>query len=100
VQMRLITQLVTESTLLASAGGALGIAVARWAIGTIVRSAAIPRAHGIALDARAPAFTAAPSLLTGIAGWRRAELCGLDASQPLKRSGAGAGSILWSLRSG
>jgi putative ABC transport system permease protein len=63
---RLITQLVTESTLLASAGGALGIAVARWGIGTIVRSAAIPRAHGITLDARVLAFTAALSILTAI----------------------------------
>jgi len=65
-RMRLITQLVTESTLLASAGGALGIAVSRWGIGAIVRSAAIPRAHGITLDARVLAFTAVLSILTGI----------------------------------
>jgi predicted permease len=65
-RMRLITLLVTEGTLLASAGGALGIAVSRWGIGAIVRSAAIPRAHGIMLDARVLAFTAALSILTGI----------------------------------
>ena len=65
-RMRLMTQLVTESLLLASAGGALGIAIARWGIGAIVRSAAIPRAHGITLDSRVLAFTAALSLLTGI----------------------------------
>jgi predicted permease len=65
-RMRLMTQLVTESALLASAGGALGIAIARWGIGAIVRSAAIPRAHGITLDSRVLAFTAALSLLTGI----------------------------------
>jgi len=65
-RMRLMTQLVTESTLLASAGGVLGLAVAHWAIAAIVRSAAIPRAHGITLDARVLAFTAALSILTGI----------------------------------
>ena len=62
---RLITQLVTESALLASAGGLLGLAAAHWAMGAIVRTAAIPRAHGIALDVGVLAFTAALSILTG-----------------------------------
>jgi predicted permease len=65
-RMRLITQLVTESVLLASAGGLLGLAVAHWAITTIVRTAAIPRRYGIALDMHVLAFTAILSILTGI----------------------------------
>jgi putative ABC transport system permease protein len=101
-RMRLITQLVTESTLLASAGGALGIAVARWAIGTIVRSAAIPRAHGIALDARALAFTAALSLLTGIVFGLVPALASssLDLNCALKETGGmmEASAFRWRLR--
>ena len=65
-RMRLITQLVTESILLASVGGLLGLAVAHWAISAIVRTAAIPRRHGIALDVHVLAFTAVLSILTGI----------------------------------
>jgi putative ABC transport system permease protein len=65
-RMRLMTQLVTESVLLASAGGLLGLAVAHWAISAIVRTAAIPRRHGIALDVHVLAFTAILSILTGI----------------------------------
>ncbi|HUI80590.1 MAG TPA: ABC transporter permease [Bryobacteraceae bacterium] len=66
---RLIRQLLTESTLLALAGGAVGLAVASWARQVLWSlrppqlTAAIFR---IDLDARVLAFTFAISLLTGI----------------------------------
>jgi putative ABC transport system permease protein len=100
---RLITQLVTESTLLASAGGALGIAVSRWVIGAIVRSAALPRAHGLTLDARVLAFTAILSILTGIIFGLVPAFASsaLDLNSALKESGGGmeAGSGRLQLRS-
>jgi putative ABC transport system permease protein len=102
-RMRLMTQLVTESTLLASAGGALGIAVARWGIGAIVRSAAIPRAHGITLDARVLAFTAALSILTGIVFGLAPAFASssLDLNSALKESGGvmETSAFKWRLRS-
>jgi putative ABC transport system permease protein len=103
-RIRLITQLVTESTLLASAGGVLGLAVAHWAIGAIVRTAAIPRAHGIALDARVLAFTAALSILTGIVFGLAPAFASsaLDLNSALKESGGvmEASAFRWRLRNG
>ncbi len=63
---RLVTQLLVECALLAEAGGLLGLALAQWGTGAIVRTAAIPRVHALALDARALAFTGLLTLLTGI----------------------------------
>jgi putative ABC transport system permease protein len=63
---RLAAQLLIESILLAAAGGALGLAFANWGIGAIVRTAAIPRAQGVTLDARVLGFTGLLSILTGI----------------------------------
>jgi predicted permease len=94
-QSRLLRQSLTESILLALAGGGLGLLLA--ALGTRAALNALPtglpRADEIGLDARVLLFTAAISLLTGIlAGlapalktsqWRLAET--------LKESGRGAG---------
>ena len=103
-RMRLITQLVTESTLLASAGGVLGLAVAHRAIGAIVRTAVIPRAHGITLDARVLAFTAALSILTGIVFGLAPAFASssLDLNSALKETGGvmEASASGWRLRSG
>ena len=63
---RLAGQLLIESILLAAAGGVLGLAFAHWGIGAIVRTAAIPRAQGVTLDARVLGFTGLLSMLTGI----------------------------------
>ena len=67
-QARLLRQLLTESLLLAVAGGALGLLVARWgtraALGVL--PAALPRAEEIGLDSRVLIFTMGISLLVGI----------------------------------
>ena len=65
---RLIRQLLTESVLLAAAGGAVGLAVAWAALGWLLRMAAgsIPQGVPIHVDGRVLAFTAGISLLAGI----------------------------------
>jgi putative ABC transport system permease protein len=66
---RLIRQLLTESLLLAVAGGALGLLFAAWAVDALVglAPATLPRAGDVALDARVLAFTGAVALATGFA---------------------------------
>jgi predicted permease len=65
---RVIRQLLTESVLLALAGGGLGLVLAAWgtraALGML--PTALPRAGEIGLDARVLIFTMASSLLAGI----------------------------------
>ena len=65
---RIARQLVTESTLLAVIGGALGLGVAYAMLGVLVSFTAMftPRAAEIALDGRALAFAFAVSALTGV----------------------------------
>jgi predicted permease len=67
-QGRVVRQLLTESVLLALAGGALGLLLASW--GTRAALArlptALPRAGEIGMDARVLFFTVAISLLAGI----------------------------------
>lgn len=67
-RVRVIRQLLTESVLLAVAGGAIGLVLARWGI-TALQAAGprnLPRLDEVTLDWRAFAFTAAISLFTGI----------------------------------
>jgi predicted permease len=67
-QWRLIRQLLTESMLLATAGGGLGLLLAWWgtraALGVL--PTALPRADEIRLDGRVLLFTLGISLLTGV----------------------------------
>ena len=67
-QGRLVRQLLTESILLALAGGALGLLVADWstraALGAL--PATLPRAGEIGLDTHVLIFAVAISLLAGI----------------------------------
>jgi putative ABC transport system permease protein len=66
---RLIRQLLTESTLLALAGGALGILVARWAVPALLSLAPlgrIPRLDSIVVDNSVLAFAVGISLVTGV----------------------------------
>ena len=65
---RIIRQLIVESLVLASAGGAAGLLLAMWGVsllsGTTV--AGLPRAYGIAIDWPVGLFAMALSLATGL----------------------------------
>jgi predicted permease len=94
-QWRLLRQALTESTLLALAGGGLGLAIAAW--GTKAALAALPgelpRAGEVGLDGRVLLFTLVISLLTGVlAGLAPAlKTSQWRLSETLKESGRGAG---------
>jgi len=65
---RILSQLTAESLLLALAGGALGIVLARWGLAAIMRTTALdlPRTSEIHLDGGALLFTLELSVLTGV----------------------------------
>jgi predicted permease len=66
---RLIRQLLTESTAVSVAGGALGVLAARWAVPALVAVAPaglIPRVEMIRIDGWVLAFALGASLITGI----------------------------------
>lgn len=65
---RMIRQLLTESVLLAAAGGAAGLVLARVGVRVLAThgAASIPRAATITLDGRVLAATATITLITGI----------------------------------
>ncbi|HEV2915216.1 MAG TPA: ABC transporter permease [Pyrinomonadaceae bacterium] len=65
---RIIRQLLTESLLLAVAGGALGLLLALWGVDLLVALAPndIPRLGEVGLDLRVLGFTVMVSLVTGV----------------------------------
>jgi putative ABC transport system permease protein len=65
---RITRQLLTESALMAAAGGVLGLLLAQWGVPLILAMGrdAIPRATGIGLDTNVLAFTVVIAVLTGI----------------------------------
>lgn len=65
---RIIRQLLTESVLLALAGGVVGLLLAEWLTQAAIRAlpAALPRAEEIHLDGRVLLFTLTASMITGI----------------------------------
>jgi putative ABC transport system permease protein len=67
-RMRLIRQLLTESLVLATAGGLLGLVIALWGTSALGQLAAqyLPRAREIGIDTTVLGFTAFLILLTGI----------------------------------
>ena len=67
-RMRIVRQLLTESVLLAFAGGSLGVLLAVWGVDLLlaVSPASIPRKHEIAVDGAALAFTLGTTFVTGI----------------------------------
>jgi len=67
-QIRVVRQLLTESVLLSLAGGAMGLAIAKWGTQAVIAALpqALPRSDEISLDARVLLFTLGVSVLTGI----------------------------------
>jgi predicted permease len=67
-QGRVIRQLLTESVLLAIAGGALGLLLASWGTraGLSVLPSTLPRADNVRIDPRVLLFTLVVSLLAGV----------------------------------
>jgi putative ABC transport system permease protein len=65
---RVIRQLFTESTILALAGGAVGLLIAFWGLAAITKLLPndFPRLNEIHMDVRVLGFTFAASVLTGI----------------------------------
>ena len=65
---RIVRQLLTESILLALAGGLVGVLLARWGTGAILAALpdALPRSEEIGLDGGVLLFTLGISALTGI----------------------------------
>ncbi|HEY6229657.1 MAG TPA: ABC transporter permease [Pyrinomonadaceae bacterium] len=91
---RLLRQMLTESTLLGLAGGALGLIVAGWGtrLALTVLPTALPRANEVSLDNRVLLFTFVISLLTGLlAGLAPAFRVSRErVSESLKEGGRGA----------
>jgi predicted permease len=67
-RMRLVRQLLTECSLLALLGGAVGLLMAVWGIQAIKSFVPpnIPHLDSVAIDSRALAFTTVVSLMTGL----------------------------------
>jgi putative ABC transport system permease protein len=65
---RLVRQLLTESVLLALAGGALGLLLSFWAVKALLAIAPgdIPRFREVGIDSRALLFTLLISVMTGL----------------------------------
>ena len=95
---RIVQQLLTESLLLAGAGGVAGLLLARWAVDLLIATApsGIPRLTEATLDGRVIAFaaliTTATGLLFGIVPAVRASRA--DLNEMLKEGGRSVGPTL------
>jgi predicted permease len=99
---RIVRQLLTESLLLALAGGALGFLLANWGLELILALSrdALPRANEIRLDVSVLAFTAVVSLLTGVLfglapAWQASRP---DVQESLRETARGATTVQARLR--
>jgi predicted permease len=93
-QGRVIRQLLTESLLLAVAGGGLGLLLASWGTQAALKvlPEALPRANDVHLDARVLCFTLLVSILAGLLFGLAPALKTLrpDLHETLKEGGRGA----------
>jgi predicted permease len=91
---RVVRQLLTESVLLAMAGGVLGLLLAAWGTraALAILPAALPRAEQIGLDLHVLIFTAGISLLAGVLFGLTPALKAFrpDVHERLKEGGRGA----------
>jgi putative ABC transport system permease protein len=90
---RLVRQLLTESLLLALAGGGLGLLLAAWGVELLIKLApsGIPRLDEINIDARVLVFALVASLLNSLVfgllpAWKSAQA---DPNEALKEGGRG-----------
>jgi putative ABC transport system permease protein len=67
-RLRLLRQMLTESSLLAALGGGLGLLLARWGVRALValKPPDLPRLDQVGVDARVFGFTLATAALVGI----------------------------------
>jgi putative ABC transport system permease protein len=95
-RLRTVRQLLTESLLLSTVGGALGILLAWWGLESLLKLslANVPRLDNVHLDARALWFTFGLSLLTGVIfGLAPAlQTSQIDIGETLKEGGRSSGS--------
>jgi predicted permease len=96
---RVVRQLLTESVLLAVAGGVLGLLLARLSITAIraLGAESVPRLHEIAVDGRVLVFTFAVAVLSGVLfglapALRLGRLSLHDTLKDAGRGSAGAGA--------
>ncbi|MDH4064837.1 MAG: ABC transporter permease, partial [Acidobacteriota bacterium] len=99
---RILRQLLTESLILALAGGALGLAVARVGLNALLALSAgqLPRADEVTLDGTVVLFTLSLAVATGILfgilpAWRASDGRGTMALHEGGRSVAGQGHRQW-----
>ena len=98
---RITRQLLTESALMAAAGGALGLLLAQWGVPLILAMGrdAIPRATEISLDTNVLAFTVFIAVLTAIIfglapAWQSSHLDVQGVLKETARSTAGGRALL------